>query len=83
MNHGFQRKQFFIKWASQFIIAQLVRLVIMVILIEKDFFCFFNVDREQPNETELPLIFKHVLSSSCKSIVMYNWAEPFNWKIVR
>ena len=40
MNHGFQRKRFFIKWASQFIIAQLVRLVIMVILIEKDFFFF-------------------------------------------
>ena len=39
MNHGFQRKQFFFKWASQFIIAQLVRLVIMMILIEKDFFC--------------------------------------------
>ena len=43
MSHGFQRKQFFIKWASQFIIAQLVRLVIMVILIEKDFFGFFNL----------------------------------------
>ena len=75
----------------------------MVILIEKDFFCFFNLsfckvgfsdlsdqtwntlimnsgrkslysdsDLKQPNKTELPLIFKHVRSSSCKSLVMYN-----------
>ena len=33
---------------------------------------YSDSDLEQPNKTELPLIFKHVHSSSCKSLVMYN-----------
>ena len=44
---------------------------------------FIENDWEQPNETELPLIFQHVRRSTCKSLVMYNWAEPFDWKVVR
>ena len=44
---------------------------------------FIDSDRKQPNETELTLIFKRVRSSTCKSLMMYNWAEPFDWKIVR
>ena len=44
---------------------------------------FIENDWEQSNEIELLSIFKLVRSSTRKSLVMYNWAEPFELKIVR